>query len=191
MANSSSSHWKVGVAFVLTCVTTGTLIALVTTNEEAAVLPNKFESSEAESSNNDDWHSGEGISDPVDDLTYQELLQRNGDVDGRTKDYFTPDGDAEFGGAVVGMAYSDFRDRLLFAGFRPVEFDRSESCSVDPDPWTCHFTYPETQECMGTGEAYCSYVWSKGQDRFTVTSRDAGLGQEEHGGEVIEMTYDR
>lgn len=185
MVNESSSHWKVGIAFVLTCISIGSMIAVVNMTDEPDPEHDRFEISETEPLNINSWSSGKGTSASDEELSYQEQLRANGDADGRSKDYFTDDGETEFGGAVVGMAYDDFRDRLQFAGFEPIAVDSHDRCDNDAGFVECNYHYPETTDCMGTGEAYCSYTWRKGESEFLVTTRDG------EGGEVIEMSYIR
>ncbi|MEM7779458.1 MAG: hypothetical protein AAF697_03585 [Pseudomonadota bacterium] len=120
------------------------------------------------------------------DLTYQEQLQRNGAVDGRSKDYFTSDGDTEFGGAVVGMLYDDFSDRLQFAGFIPLAVSPRWRCHSDSgSDADCNYQYPETESCDDTEEAICRYLWTKGSDDFVVVTEGG------EGGTVTAMTYNR
>ena len=95
------------------------------------------------------------------------------------------DDEEKFGGAVVGMMYPEFRDRLINAGFQPETVDRNELCETDPDNFMCDYQFPETKYCSGTGEGYCSYIWSKGIDGFTVTTR------EHEAGEVVRMSFNR
>lgn len=91
----------------------------------------------------------------------------------------------EFGGAIVGMLYDEFRERLISAGFQPVAVDPQERCDSGSGFVSCDYEYPETIGCMGTGEAYCEYEWSRDSDGFLVTTRDG------EGGEVVEMSYIR
>lgn len=93
--------------------------------------------------------------------------------------------DEDFGGAVVGMDYPEFRDRLINAGFRPEPIDRTELCADEPDNFQCGYKFSETDYCSGTGEGYCTYFWIKGTDNFTVTTR------EHEAGEVVGMNYVR
>jgi len=180
-----SNHWKVGIAFVLGCVGVGSLLAVANTQPDDALETTDYETTvPVISATNSETVSGEGRESEA-NLSYQELLQRNGDIDGRSKDYFTQDGDEEFGGAVVGMDYADFRDRLRFAGFIPLELEKPAECVENPGYIDCNYQYPETETCSGTGEAFCVYIWSKGDDDFFVMTREG------EGGQVVEMSYIR
>ena len=191
MSSRGSNYRSVGLAFVFGCVAIGAALALAnsgndqqrsaqTYNSASGVDEGMIQSAATVAQNSE--HAANG-KEP--ELSYQELLRPNGDIDGRRKDYFTADGDDEFGGAVVGMLYDDFRDRLMFAGFSPVRVDPEARCSSGSGFVDCDYTYPETDGCMGTGEAYCSYSWTRNEERFVVTTRDG------EGGEVIEMTFIR
>jgi hypothetical protein len=73
---------------------------------------------------------------------------------------------AMVGGAKPGMKYGDVRTRLLRAGFKPVARAKDEFCGYNDQ---CKL--PETEACAGTGEAYCTYRFSKGGRAFQVTGR--------------------
>jgi hypothetical protein len=73
---------------------------------------------------------------------------------------------AMVGGAKPGMKYGEVRSRLLRAGFKPVPRAKDEFCGYNDQ---C--SLPETEACAGTGEANCTYRFSKGNHRLQVTGR--------------------
>ena len=95
------------------------------------------------------------------------------------------DDEPDFGGAVVGMMYPEFRKNLINAGFEPQKLNHTKMCVDGPDNSVCNYQFPETDSCSGTGEGYCTYLWSKGTDKFAVTTR------EHEAGEVVGMRFDR
>lgn len=194
MADEYVGYRTVGLVFVGLCVALGTAFALSGASDQETVHPPADEEVESytapiENQSETPFYPQSGRSEnvediPWDDLSYQEQLQRSGDVDGRQKDYFTPDGDEEFGGAVVGMEYADFRDRLLFAGFTPIPVNRDQ-CDLDHESEGCAFAYPETDVCGGISITHCTHWWRKDRQRFYVRTVDHEKGK------VVSMSYDR
>ncbi len=76
----------------------------------------------------------------------------------------------DYGGAVAGMAYDEFRRRFLSAGFKPEVQDFSKICAEDPSHTNCTLRFPETSACsVGAGEP-CSYEWIKGEQWYYITT---------------------
>lgn len=195
MAGENIGYRTVGLVFVGTCIALGTVFALSGSERQETLHPRADEEVEShivpieDRSETPSLYAPPGRSEDVGDipwneLSYQEQLQRSGDVDGRQKDYFTPDGDEEFGGAVVGMEYADFRDRLLFAGFTPIPVNRDQ-CDLDHEAQGCAFAYPETDVCGGVSVTHCTHWWRKDGQRFYVRTIDHEKGK------VVSMSYDR
>lgn len=173
--NGELGHWKVGLIFVAACILIGVAVAL---------LPSS--STQIETQRADFYDDvGGGNDSAVDAYTDRDQFKFGCEIDGRCTDQTASGGDEDFGGAVVGMLYDDFSDRLQLAGFDPVSVDPEQRCAEGSGFVSCDYDYPETSGCMGTGEAYCNYLWEKGSQLFNITTRDG------EGGEVIEMSYIR
>ncbi|WP_164117358.1 hypothetical protein [Sphingorhabdus sp. Alg239-R122] len=95
--------------------------------------------------------------------------------------------ESEYGGAEPGMAYAEFRRRLISAGFKPrISSEKAKLCADDPEYHDCTaHQYKETDSCSGTGEAFCNYTWEKGTRRYIILTREG------EGGQVVEMRIDR
>jgi|GEM_PF-2701883 len=192
MNNDSGRQMMMGFVFIAVCVSIGLLIFFA---NDDAVSNQSVESGEGVADNeyvdviDSDSLSEDRLLDPEFEeptLSYQEDLRRNGDVDGRSKDYWSVDEngneDHEFGGAKVGMLYTDFRDRLEFVGFIPKPVNRDEICKADPDNVECDHRYIQSDFCGGAEQELCSYGWSKGRKNYTVFTREE---------KVVKMSFDR
>jgi len=181
MDSVSDNHVLAGVAFVSVCVLIGLGAFFLGQDNQETSIQSSYEGNSVSVDTS--------LESEQPELSYQEELKSNGQVDGRSKNYWSTDNegneDHEFGGAVIGMDYADFRDRLMFAGFQPDRINPKTICETEPDNFECDYEYPETESCSGTGEGFCNYLWSKGDDSYIILTREG------EGGEVVEMRFNR